>query len=183
MSRHPLWLVNTIFIYQWSNCLSSSQFAAGKICHNSSDHWFNTNQLKSWAGKDAPTNCSPMEVTSWGQEHLLSSCLWIKISRITASCCRYQGEGWGQLLIGFSTEWPWDGSLGSLGIHMFRDSTLWTQGPVQNRHVMVYFIYCSCHWADTLNLRSGFLGSHLAEIKSVSQVIKKVIVLCVVTWK
>lgn len=38
---------------------------------------------------------------------------------------------------------------------------------------MVYVIYCSCHWADALNLRSGILGSHVDEIKHVSQVIKK----------
>lgn len=54
-----------------------------------------------------------------------------------------------------------DGSLGDpLGIQMFRNPALWTQGLEQNRDVMVYCIYYSCHGADGLNLRSGILGSH-----------------------
>lgn len=44
---------------------------------------------------------------------------------------------------------------------------------MQTRGVMVYYICCFFHWTGVLNLKSGFLGFNLDEIKNVSQVILK----------
>jgi len=135
------------------------------------------------AGKGAHTNCCPNGGEQLGSVTPLSVCPSGSPGSLLRAVCSKERPGtsscWGFRLCDPRVG-PWD----PLWIQIFRNLASWTQGPVQNRDVMAHVIYCSYHWADALNLTRGILGSRLGEIRNVSQVVKKeVIVLCVVSWK